>query len=67
LFSTYCTDLIKAVNSHTYQCGKNWQPSFIYSAASQAGVAAAIGDEDDHYLGSHGGKFITPVFESFGV
>ena len=72
LFSTYCTDLIKAVNSHTYQCGKNWQPSFIYSAASQAGVAAAaaIGDKDDHYLGTvngHGGEFITPVFESFGV
>jgi len=48
------------------------QPSFISSAASQAGVAAAVGEEakDDHYLESvsdHGGKFIPLVCESFGV
>ena len=45
---------------------------FISSAASQAGVAAAVGEEakDDRYLetvSDHGGEFIPLVCESFGV
>ena len=48
------------------------QPSFISSAASQAGVAAAASEEakDDCYLFSvndHGGYFIPLVCETFGV
>ena len=48
------------------------EPSFISSAASQAGVAAAVSEEakDDHYLetvSDHGGEFIPLVCESFGV
>jgi len=48
------------------------QPSFISSAASQAEVAAAAGEEvkDDHYLetiNDNGGEFIPLVCESFGV
>ena len=48
------------------------EPSFISSAASQAGVAAAVSEEakDDHYLetvSDHGGEFIPLVYESFGV
>ena len=48
------------------------QPAFISSAASQAGVAAAAGEEakDNRYLESvtnDGGDFIPLVCESFGV
>ena len=48
------------------------QPAFISSAASQAGVAAAAGEEakDNRYLDSvtnDGGDFIPLVCESFGV
>jgi len=48
------------------------QPSFISSAASRAGVAAAACEEakDNHYLeivSDHGGEFIPLVCESFGV
>ena len=48
------------------------QPSFISSTASQAGVAAAAGEEakDGRYLVSvndHGGDFIPLVCETFGV
>ena len=48
------------------------QPAFISSAASQAGVAAAAGEEakDNHYLESvtnDGGDFIPLVCESFDV
>ena len=48
------------------------QPVFISSAASQAGVAAAAGEEakDNRYLDSvttDGGDFIPLVCESFGV
>ena len=48
------------------------QPAFISSAASQAGVAAATGEEakNNRYLESvtnDGGDFIPLVCESFGV
>jgi len=48
------------------------QPSFISSAASQAEIAAAAGEEakDDYHLetvSDHGGEFIPLLCESFGV
>ena len=43
------------------------QPAFISSAASQAGVAAAAGEEAKGNVTDDGGDFILLVCESFGV